>query len=756
LRVLYQAGTARPAAALALAGGGVLLGGAWIVYSTFAGLPGAAQLRTIGRTPQATVVYDRSGRPFSTLFREQRLDVPLDRIAQSLRQAIVATEDRRFFEHDGVDVRRILGAAWYNLREGRMAQGASTITQQLARQRFLSRDKTLRRKIREATVARRLERLYSKSEILELYLNEVYFGDGLYGAEAAARGYFGKTAEEIDLAEAALLAGLVKAPSIYSPTVDLERAETRRNLVLRVMRDTGVIDAEQERTASQAPIVLRDGLGRRPAGEYFVEEVRQTLVERFGVARVYESGLRVYTTIDPAMQFEAEATVARALADIEARDGFRTRPVGRRSAKTDDDRAEPDPLQAALVAVDPRSGEVRALVGGRDFLASPFNRAVQARRQPGSAFKPFVFAAALEAGYSPASLIDHLDEPIETTQGPWLPDDGHVTATAMTVRAALRQSSNRAAAHVLQAVGIPETASYVERLGLGPVPAVPSMALGSGEVSLLSMTMAYAAFADRGLARSPVLIRRVTDAGGTVLFEAAPRARRALAETTAFLMADMLADVIDAGTASIVRRLGFTRPAGGKTGTTNGFADAWFIGFTPDLVAGVWVGFDRPRTIAGNGYASDLAVPMWTRFMQAATRPDSPSWFVPPAGIVTARICELSGLLASDGCRRAHVVDEHGNLVERDLERLEYFVDGTQPIEVCGLHARASFFARVARAFGADPPRPFEGHGPEPLPAELTQPAGSDDVAGALDATSDAADGGKRRGFWGRLFGRGR
>lgn len=737
----------RPVTALALPIVlGTLLCTAWLAREVFSGLPTTAELAVAGRAPQATVLYDHADHPISTLFREQRMDVPLDSISPFLPQAVLAMEDRRFFEHQGIDVRRILGAAWQNLREGRRAQGASTITQQLARLRFLTLDKTLRRKVREAILARRLERIYSKQEILELYLNQIYFGGGFYGAEAAARGYFGHSAAELDLAQAAMLAGLVQAPSFYDPTVNLERAIARRDLVLRVMHDLGVIDETQWQAAGQAEVVLHDGLGRRqPTGEYFVEEVRQQLVARFGVERVYEGGLRVFTTIDPVMQREAEKAVASSITRIEARQASRSR-----AARPAEDVDADDPLQAALVAVDPRSGEIRALVGGRNFRASEFNRAVQARRQPGSAFKPFVYAAAIEAGHMPASLIDRLDEPIDMHQGPWLAEDAHATEAVMTMRAALRQSSNRAAVRMLETIGVSQVAAYAEQLGLGPVPAVPSMALGSGEVSLLSMTLAYATFADRGFLHQPTFIRRVVDEEGMVLFEAAPVPTRPLRETTAFLMAEMLADVVDAGTGAGVRRLGFTRPAGGKTGTTNDFADAWFVGFTPDLVAGVWIGFDRPRTIVGNGYASELAVPLWTEFMDAATRANPPAWFAPPPGIVAVPICELSGKRAGEGCRHATVADEHGVRAGRDLVRLEYFAEGTEPLEVCDLHANRSFFGSLARVFNGSTPRPIAGSGDGEPEAYQARRADAVDAPGANDAPADPER--QERGFWARLF----
>ena len=376
-------------------------------------------------------------------------------------------------------------------------QGGSTITQQLARQSFLTPDKTIRRKLQELILASRIEAKYSKDEILELYLNKVYFGDGLYGVEAASQGYFGKPAAGLSVSEAALLAGLVKSPSSYAPTVNMERAVSRRNVVLQAMLENGAIDRATWESARASEVVLHDGLrAEEPHGQYFKEQVRLELVERFGWERVYQGGLRVFTTIDMPMQEAAEAATAESLKSLDDR---RQALAARRAAtgKTPPV-GDPSPLQAALVAMEPGTGYVRAMVGGRDFDASRFNRAVQARRQPGSAFKPFVYAAALEAGYTPASVIDRLNDPIATLEGAWVPADGHSTADAMTLRTGLRTSSNRAAVRLLQEIGIPRAVQYAQTMGVGDVPSVPSLALGSGEVTLASMTAAYAAFANQG------------------------------------------------------------------------------------------------------------------------------------------------------------------------------------------------------------------------------------------------------------------
>jgi len=724
----------------------------WFVHDVTTDLPDDNGLREVTAMAQATTLLDIHGQPAFTIYREQRIEVPLSRISQNLVRAVLAVEDQRFYEHGGVDVVRIAGAALSNLRQGRAAQGGSTLTQQLARQSFLTPDKTLRRKLSEVVVAARLEQQFSKDDILRLYLNKVYFGDGLYGVEAASLGYFGKHASDVSVAEAALLAGLVKSPSTYAPTVNVERALARRNVVLQEMRDAHVIDRSAYQTAVNTPVQLVDSLRREEGfGQYFKEEVRKQLVQKFGSDRVYQGGLKVYTTIDPDVQKAAEDEVRRSLAEIEQRASRRgSADVKRVNA----DATSPDPLQAALVAMDPATGEVRAMVGGRDFDQSHFNRATQAKRQAGSAFKPFVYAAALERGYTPGTVITNLNDPIMTLQGAWVPEDGHSSSDSMTMRQALKMSSNRAAVRMLDEVGIPVTVQYAQRLGVGSIPSVPSLALGSGEVTLVSMTAAYAAFANEGMAPTPTLIRRVESTRGEVLFDGAQPAHRAVSESTAFLMTSMLADVINSGTAWPARRVGFTLPAAGKTGTTNDYHDAWFVGYTPHLVAGVWVGYDQPRTIMRNGYAADLAVPMWGRFMMAATHNDEPDWFRPPSDIGSATICRLSGKLATDGCRTAETIDEEGNLTIKSMAYTEYFVRGTEPIDYCPIHSGYGNTGLATVATTGTSPAPVSAPAsptpvpppppPNPTPRSTAQPA----VAERENEPQPT----KRRGFWGRIF----
>jgi 1A family penicillin-binding protein len=733
-------------------------GGLWFVTSLITGLPERDAISRIGDMDQATAVFDATDKLAFTIFREQRIEVPLSEISPNLIHAILDIEDQRFHKHEGIDTIRIVSAAIANLRHRRAAQGASTITQQLARQSFLRPDKTLRRKLQEAILATRIEQLYDKAQILEMYLNKVYFGDGLYGVEAASRGYFAKHASELTVPEAALLAGLVKSPSSYAPTVSIDRAVARRNVVLQTMLDAGHIDRETWQSAVKTKVALEDGLrAEEPHGQYFKEQVRRELVDRFGWQRVYQGGLRVFSTIDMKMQSAAETAITESLKALDAKRQAlatrRARTAGTKAAAVPQTVPDTEMLQAALVALDPHTGHVRAMIGGRDFNASSFNRATQARRQPGSAFKPFVYATALEAGYTPATLIEGLNTPVETLQGAWTPDDEHGEGDAMTMRAALRTSSNRAAVQMLQQVGIARTVEEAKLLGVGDVPSVPSLALGSGEVTLQAMTAAYAAFANEGMAPRPVLIRRVEDRDGRVLFQEEDSATRAVSEQTAFLMTTMMADVVNAGTAASARRLGFTLPAAGKTGTTNDFNDAWFVGFTPKLVAGVWVGFDQPRTILPNGFAADIAVPAWAAFMKAATRGDKPEWFTPPAGITTANVCRISGKLTGDGCEDVEVVNRDETVERRSMVYTEYFVRGTEPRTFCDMHPSRGFMTKVAGFFGAEPEKPapprVEEVAPPPEP-----PAATAGTEPAVQVAPEEPK--KKRGFWSRLFGIGK
>lgn len=729
---------------------------AWFSYDLTAGLPDGKALRGLSDMAQATTLYDTKEQPVFTIFKEQRIEIPLEKMSPHFIKAVLSIEDQRFYEHTGVDAIRVAAAVLRNVQAGRRAEGGSTITQQLARQSFLSRDKTYRRKLKEVILAAHIEGVYDKNEILTLYLNKVYFGDGLYGVEAAARGYFGKPAAELEVAEAALLAGLIQSPSSYAPTVNLDRALARRNVVLTAMASSGAIDAPAAEQAKRSKVKLDNGLEiRETYGLYFKEQIRKDLVERFGWERVYQGGLKVYTTMDSELQQTAEKLVEKGLLDIESRAGFK-HPERREHTTTEGE--SPAYLQASLVSMDPNTGHVVAMVGGRDFTESRFNRATQAKRQSGSAFKPFVFAAALEGGLSPASVISRLNDPIETLQGKWVPEDEHSSASSMTLRTALKTSSNRAAVQLLNTVGIDKAVGYAEKLNVGTPPSVPSLALGTSDVTLISLTAAYGAFAAEGVVRPPVLIRRVEDSDGNVLYKDEQKSAQAVSKSTAYLMSSMLADVVNHGTGYRARQVGFTLPAAGKTGTTNDYVDAWFVGYTPRVVTGVWIGFDQPQTIIANGYGGELAVPLWANYMKVATKGHKQDWFDRPADVVAVNVCRVSGRRPNDGCDSVEVVSRDGFVESRSMIYTEYFAKGSQPSGICQLHAHRSLLDRIAGVFGEnDGPRPVSAEEvglPAPSPTRTTgaSPAAAANAPPAPKVEEEKEK--KKGGFWSKVFGR--
>ena len=717
---------------------------ALLAHSVVAELDKAKALAELSPRPQATIVYDKNGKPAFTFFVEQRTAVPIARVSPQMIDAIVAVEDRRFFSHHGIDPIRVAGAAWRNFRVGRIVEGGSTITQQLARASLTS-ERTYDRKIREVLLAAQIEQRYKKGQILEEYLNTVYLGEGYYGVEAASRGYFGKPASDLQPHEAALLAALVRSPSTDAPCIGPARALKRRNLVLRLMREQGRITEEAFRTASAARLPARDhknpaAVGALAAngpasGPYFQEEIRRQLFALFGSDKVLRGGLRVYSTYDPEMQRHAESAVATRIAEI-----VKMRPAAR-------------DLQGALVAMDPVTGDVRALVGGRDFRASSFNRATQAHRQAGSAFKPIIYASAIERGYSPGTILRDLDAPIAAGTATWLPSGGH-ERSEYTLRGALKVSSNRAAAQLLQQLGVSTAVYYAQRLGIqSQLPQVPSLALGTGEVTLLELTTAYTAFANRGTVAFPRLITRVEDVSGKSIYTTAERHTQAISPTTAYLMSSMLADVISSGTGTAARAAGFKLPAAGKTGTTDNYADAWFVGYTPHLIAGIWFGLDRPAPIMRGGFGGVVAVPAWGRFMRAATTADKPDWYAMPGDIEKVAICRLSGARATDACR--HQADVYSVTTEGgspqlvpvdamfDQDRVQpvralppgqppvyedLFAIGAVPSELCPLHNPTPDSYGIATQFQNPPPSDARPQSPSPVATSGTIPAPSTDI----------------------------
>jgi len=702
-----------------------------------------------------------------TLIGEFRVEkgvyVPLNRIPEHLIRAVVAVEDSKFWLHSGLDYLAIIRALSKDILARRIKEGGSTITQQLAKVVFLSPERTIIRKLKEVLLAFRIEKNLTKEEILELYLNKIYFGHGAYGVEMAARKYFGKSVSDIDLAEAALLAGLIKAPSKYSPYNSLEKAKRRQRIVLNRMKEEGYISEQQLKEAFNKPLYLSS---LRYAGDevnYFLEYIRKYLEDRYGQEMIYKGGLKVYTTLNRNIQRAAVRSLQEGLKVLDKRQGFRG-PIGHKDIDVREEmrssgrfkevlikpgdimtatvlkvssrqatiktrgvigrlplsgakwvkrlinskgevikrfknlrltdilksgdviyvRArhtkgkvpifslEQEPLvQGAIVAIEPSTGYIRAIVGGYDFKKSEFNRAIFARRQAGSAFKPVIYAAAMDNGFTPASII--VDEPLvyESEEfGNWVPENYDKRFHGPTrLREALAYSRNIVTVKLLQEIGVEKTIKFARSLGIkGPFPHNLTLALGSLSVSPLEITSAFCVFARGGVRMEPLAVKYIMDSDGNVIESNKPKGRRVISAQTAFLATSMLEEVVNHGTGWRAKALG--RPVAGKTGTTNEYRDAWFIGYTPELAAGVWVGFDDMRSLGKDETGSRAAAPIWVSFMKEAIKEiapfgEEPRPFPVPDGIVTAVIDPLTGLLAT----------------ENSGKMVEFFKEGTVPAE---------------------------------------------------------------------------
>ena len=636
----------------------LLTGFAWLWFAP-CGLGGCAPVSELERfQAEGSELLDANGRPFGTLATVNRRVVPLDSLPPYLPQAFLAVEDRRFYQHGGVDWQRFLGALFTNVKAGSVEEGGSTITMQLARNLFPEhlpyRERSIRRKAMEVRVARQIERALSKEKILELYLNHIYLGEGAYGVEAASRVYFGKSAAELSVAEAAVLGGLPVSPSRINPREDREASRRRRDLVLREMAKAGFITRAQADEAIATPIRLARGRDDgSPKGSYFVERVRKELEERLG-DRFYTEGLKVYTTFDPAAQAAVEEEVARQADAIEAGAfGAYRHPTYPEAKGETEDGATPY-LQAMAVVMEAGTGEIRALVGGRDFDDSKYDRVFQASRQPGSAFKPFVYLAALESGRPPTQVYE--DAPVRITLAggrTWEPRNytGRFDGP-MTMREALTRSKNAVTVRVAEDVGMSQVVQAARALGVtSPVSTNPSTSLGSAEVRPVELVRAYAAFANGGTRVEPHVIRRVEDRHGEVVFEAETSGGEMLSPEVAFVLTSLLRDVVDRGTGTPVRAAGFRGPAAGKTGTTNAATDVWFVGYTPDLVGAVWFGLDRPETIVRGASGGTIAAPVWGRIMSRIyQRRRMPLEWGVPRGVVTEVVDRRTGVPVDAGC----------------------------------------------------------------------------------------------------------
>jgi penicillin-binding protein 1A len=686
-----------------------------------------------------------------------------------MQQATIAVEDARFFSHGGVDLIGVLRALLVNLRAGEVREGASTITQQVARTLFLTRERTMKRKLREAILARRIERRFSKAQILEMYLNQIFYGHNAYGVEAAADIYFGKSVQDLTLGEAALIAGLPRAPNRYSPHKNLPLSLQRRAHVLRRMVEEGYISPEQAHLAQQEAVQLHPQPEQVNKASYFVEYVRQYLEEQYGATALYRGGFQVYTTLDLRLQQAAERAIRHGLLAVDKRHGYQgpqqhvslsgdalrnaqtieavTIPadgdstvhegellpgvvlavgekevvvavktsrgvlpregfswvratnlrrdfLNRRRLRPEEIFAPGDVIRVRVVQVDPEgkahqlfleqepyiqgallamevgSGHVLAMVGGYDFAKSQFNRAIQATRQPGSAFKPIIYTTAIASGMTPASII--IDAPVikevATEQEYWKPENySQKFYGPTTLRTALTHSRNLVTIRLLDKIGVPAVLDYAKRLGItSPLAPYLSLALGSSGVTLVELTAAYGVFATGGMYVPPVFITKIVDAQGKVLEEHFPEARRSISPEVAYVMTSLLEGVIQHGTGRRVRILG--RPAAGKTGTTNDFRDAWFIGYTPEVITGVWVGIDDRTTLGYHETGARAASPIWLEFMQEAMRGRPITDFAIPLGVRFVRIDAKNGLPATASATAETL--------------FEVFVDGTQPTTV--------------------------------------------------------------------------
>lgn len=642
---------------------------AWPCVS-FAQAHHSGEVWQIVAQPQSSEVFARDGSLIGEIGTQIRTSISIRTLPRYVPQAFIAVEDQRFYQHDGVDVVGIAGAIKDNILGDR--RGASTITQQLVGNMHPDiidrRDPGLGRKIREQSAAREMEKHYNKEQILEAYLNQIGFAHGWYGIEAAARHYFGKSATRLTLAEAATLAAMPKGPEIYEPVKFPDRVRERRNTVLALMAQQKLITLSQARSAQSTPLVTAPNYGSVEAPWYL--DVVRIQAQRAGVA-VMQGGYRIYTALDPALQESATRSLVEGVADVEARAGY-NHPTTAGSGKVS------EYLQGLVVAMDPTTGDVRALVGGRDYKTSQFDRAIDGKRQPGSSFKPIVYAAAILDSIPPNAIVQDTAIAIRLPNGSmYRPDNSDREYLGpITMREALARSRNVVAVQLAMKLGMDSVISLAKRMGIqSQIAPYPSSAIGASVVQPLDMIASYTTFANLGTAVEPRFIHRIEDRTGKAVFSAPVRALPpAIDPRAAFVVRDMMRDVVDRGTASSIRKfLPSSIPVAGKTGTTNDNSDVWFIGLTPDIVAGVWLGFDKPKTITPGAAGGSLAAPVWGRMMaryyatnSGRSSEHSASQWTPPIGVISGELDRATGLLAT---------------LETPANRryTEYFVEGTEP-----------------------------------------------------------------------------
>ena len=619
---------------------GIITLNAWLLTCGYQGCPTRSEVKAY-RPSEGGRVLDQNGRLIGHLAIVRRINVPLAKIPRHVRQAFVATEDRRFFRHHGIDWRGVARATVRNVSSMGVREGFSTITMQVARNSFLVRrynGRSFRRKLIELRIAKVLEGELTKEQILEHYMNVIYLGNGVYGVEAASRDLFGKSVSNVTLSEAAMLAALPKAPSSYTPREHPERALKRRNLVLGLMQEQGFVDEATKQRATATPLRIARTEWRPSQYDQFgaIDAVR-SLVDSVLPDALKEGDVLIHTTIDAKAQQAADRAIARHAVAIQNQGWGRGQE-----------------LQGALVAVDPHSGDIRAIVGGRRARRGGFIRATNAKRQPGSAFKPFVYAAALAAGISPGTIVD--DEPVEVMIGntPWIPanyDDNYQGRT--TVRRALMLSANAATVRISRAISEQNVIAAARRNGItSELQPHPSLALGAIEVTPLELVTAYAPFANGGIRVAPRLVTRIEAPDGKILWSQEVQRAPAMDPRDAYELTSMLRGAIDYGTGRVLRDYGVTGAVAGKTGTTNNGADVWFIGYTPTIVAGVWFGYDTPKQIADRAAGGRFAAPAWADFYKAGWSERRGTEWMPPDGMQSAIIDPESGELATEFCPR--------------------------------------------------------------------------------------------------------
>jgi penicillin-binding protein 1A len=678
-----------------------------MVRSEFTGLANQFVLERLERMESASFIYDRDGELMGKIFIQNRDPVPYDKISKKLIEAVISAEDQQFWKHDGVDYQGIGRAAIANWSAGRIRQGASTVTQQLARNSFDLKERTYRRKLLEMALAYRIEEKFPKEKIMELYLNRVYFGGGLYGAEAAARGYFGVPAAELTAAQSAVLAGLLKSPNSLSPWTNLEASKANRDYVLKQMREMGFLTAEAYQKALAEPLTVRV----RPdpvKTSYAMDYVRQQAIASLGYDRAMNGGFRIFTTIDTAMQREAEKALSRRFDAVENRPGyanqtyaqFQQRFNARPPKPGDSNTVAPAYLQGAVLALDNKTGGVLVMAGGRDFRHSEYNRTVQGRRSPGTAFAPFVYAAAFEKGIFPGAVVQDwaLDNRLVGIGGSMgiLGEWGVERADneyegEVTLRDALVRGKNAAVVRLGFQTGLDAVTKVTRDAGIeSPLRPYANSYLGSSELTLEETTLAYTMFPGGGTRPERThIIDRIENGDGQVIYARANERKKVISDSSAWLVHSLLTDVIFRGTGSkATSEYGLAvAGAAGKTGTAYNFTDAWFVGYTDAVTCGVWVGYDQPRQISRGAFSSDLALPVWVDVMNASAKDFPSTPLKPPVTVEKVDVCRLSGELATDKCLLQNTQTTAGQPNAEPTAYSEYAAIGHAPTVQCSVHA---------------------------------------------------------------------